>query len=116
MKTLSINIVLRVVLWGFNWYTASINISYNLWKTHTVTRLINPFPNFLCWLWKTYVPRKKELYNGIAYLNNYLAYGGLPNCKKVCNRTVSCGIRKPIQNNRKSLESRDCFAKVYVPL
>jgi len=86
MKTLSINIVLWLVC------GALIGIWHPSTQATTCGKPAqshNPFPNFLYRLWKTYVPRKKELYNSIANLVNDFAYGGLSNCKKVCNPSAS---------------------------
>lgn len=96
MKSLSINIVLLVVLWALIgiWHPAT---QATTWERPAWLSLINHFLNFLCWLWKVYVPQKKDLHNDIAYLHIDFTDGGLPNSKKVCSRIVSCSIDKLIQ-------------------
>lgn len=96
MKSLSVNIVLLVVLWALIgiWHPAT---QATTWGRPAWLSLINHFLNFSCWLWKVYVPQKKDLHNDIAYLHIDFPDGGLLNSKKVCSRIVSCSIGKLIQ-------------------
>ena len=96
MKSLSINIVLLVVLWALIgiWHPATQAAT---WGRPAWLSLINHFLNFSCWLWKVYVPQKKDLHNDIAYLHIDFPDGGLLNSKRGLQSIVSCSIGKLIQ-------------------